>query len=608
MKYLFTIALVVLVAYISIGQQRANVWYFGNNLGIDFSSGKAEIIEDGAIYAEAGCSSICDLEGNLLFYTNGNKVWNKNHDLMLNGDSLNGSQLVNQNSVIVPKPLSDSMYYLFTINDYDSLRGFNYSVVNINKDNGRGKIVEKNISVSKNLLEKIAAIKHCNNEDYWIITHGYSNNFYVYSLSADGFNTDTVKSKIGTAPKADVGYLKVSPAGNKIVLPVNKDSILAEVFEFNNKTGKVFNPIKILAHQQNTYCYGIEFSPEGDFLYLNTGGKKYELFQYDVSVYDEKFINASAIKIASGNNYAMQLAPDKKIYIAKENRSSIGAIKYPSIKGEACEYVENAINFPNGNSLMGLPNFVQTWFYKADFSFKNTCFLDSTVFSFSQNQNYDSIFWNINTNKSSNNINNDPAHISYVFQDTGIYLVGLNAYHCGILEEVVKEVEIFPYPKLNLPADTSICKNCSLSLDAGPAFDSYLWNTGSDNRVLNVFNEGIYYVSVQKNGCLSTDTTYVSEVEPLITFPNAFTPNGDGLNDKFKPLNVENVKDFHLWIHDRRGLIVFDSKDPFAEWDGTFQSQACYSQTYVWNVVFSFIDDKGLVVEKSDRGLVSLIR
>lgn len=589
-------------------QQRANIWYFGNNLGIDFSSGSPEVLENSSMIAEAGCSSICDKNGDLLFYTNGNKVWNKNHDLMLNGDSLNGSQLVNQNSVIVPKPLCDSLYYLFTINDYDSLRGFNYSIININNDNGNGEIVEKNNVVSKNLLEKIAAIKHCNSKDYWIITHGYSNNFYIYLLTEEGFNTDTVKSKVGTAPKLDIGYLKVSPAGNKIVLPVNKDSLLAEVFDFNNKTGKVYNPIKILAHQENTYCYGIEFSPNGDFLYLNTGGKKYELFQYDLKNKDQTSINTSAIKIASGNNYAMQLAPDGKIYIAKENRPSIGVINYPSLKGEDCEYIESAIIFSNGNSLMGLPNFAQTWFYKADFSFKNTCLFDSTEFSFNQNQNYDSLFWYINTNKNSHDINREPSNITYVFEDTGVYLVELDAYHCGILEEVKKEVEIFPYPNLELPPDTGICKNCSVTINAGNYFDSYLWNTGAETNYIVVYDEGLYYVTVEKNGCASTDSIFVREVEPVVSFPNAFTPNGDGLNDKFGLVNTINIRDFHMWIHDRRGMIVYDSHDPFEEWDGSFQSHPCYSQTYVWNVVFSYVDEKGLIIEKSTRGVVSLIR
>ncbi len=589
-------------------QQRANIWYFGNHLGIDFSSGTPQILENSSMLAEAGCSSICDENGDLLFYTNGNKVWNKNHDLMQNGDSLNGSQLVNQNSVIVPKPLCDSLYYLFTINDYDSLRGFNYSVININKDFGRGKIVEKNISVSKNLLEKIAAVNHCNSVDYWVVTHGYSNNFYVYLLSEDGFNTDTVKSKTGTAPKSDIGYLKVSPAGNKIVLPVNKDSILAEIFDFNNKTGKVYNPVKILAHQENTYCYGIEFSPDGDFLYVNTGGKKYELFQYDLKNKDQAGLNASAVKIAGGNNYAMQLAPDGKIYIAKENRPSIAVINYPSRKGEDCEYVESAINFTSGNSLMGLPNFVQTWFYEADFSIKNTCLLDSTVFSFNQNQNYDSLFWKINTNKNSYNINNEPSNITYVFEDAGVYMVELNAYHCGILEEVRKEVEIFPYPNLDLPSDTGICKNCSVTINVGNNYDSYLWNTGAETNYIVVYDEGLYYVTVEKNACASSDSIYVREVEPVVSFPNAFTPNGDGLNDKFGLVNTINIKDFHMWIHDRRGMIVYDSRDPFDEWDGSFQSRPCYSQTYVWNVVYTYKDEKGLIIKKSERGLINLIR
>jgi gliding motility-associated-like protein len=590
------------------GQQRASVWYFGNHAGIDFSSGKAVVLEDGSIFAKAGCSSICNNQGQLLFYTNGNKVWNKNHQLMANGDTLKGSQLVNQNSVIVPKPLCDSLYYLFTINDYDSLRGFNYSIINMNKESGLGKIVEKNIEVTKNLLEKIAAIKHCNNLDYWIITHGYNNNFYVYKLDHNGFCFDTIKSKTGSSPKADIGYLKVSPAGNKIVMPINNDTVLAEVFDFNNKNGKISNPAQILQRNGNTYCYGIEFSPDGNLLYISTGGKKYELIQYQINNNSTEELNNSAVVIAEGNNFALQLAPDGKIYIANENRPTLNSINKPSLVGEACGFEEKSIEFDNGISLMGLPNFVQTWFYQADFDYKNTCLADSTLFSFYQNENYDSILWDIDTQRELEPISLDAPEVSYIFQDTGTYQVELNAWHCGISDIVVKQIRIYPYPIINLPADTGICKNCSLVLDAGAGFDSYLWNTGETNRFLSVFDEGWYYVEVSKNSCFSGDSILVSEVEPIISLPNAFTPNGDGLNDYFKIVNPQKVVGFHMWIHDRRGSIVYDSNNPYQGWDGLSAGKICYGQTYVWYVEYNYFDENNIEINKKQRGLVSIIR
>ena len=144
MKYAFIIGIFISMTINGYGQEQSMVWYFGDKSGLDFSSGTPHILVNDEFRAEAGCASICNNEGNLLFYTNGNKVWNKNHSVMVNGNSLNGSQLVNQNSVIVPLPLSDSLYYLFTINDNDSVRGCNYSIIDMSNDGGLGEIIEKN--------------------------------------------------------------------------------------------------------------------------------------------------------------------------------------------------------------------------------------------------------------------------------------------------------------------------------------------------------------------------------------------------------------------------------------------------------------------------------
>ncbi len=603
--FLFSFFLFSLTAF---PQQRAAVWYFGDGAGLDFKSGKPEVLTNGVLEAEAGCASICDTSGNLLFYTNGKSVWNKEHQIMANGDTLNASQQINQNSVIVPKPKSDSIYYLFTINTFDSLMGLNYSVVNMNQENGLGRMVEKNIPVTKNVLEKIAAIKHCNNEDYWIITHGFSNSFYVYRLSKDGFNPDTIKSKVGTVPRADIGYLKVSPAANKIVLPVNNQEVIAEIFDFNSRSGKISNPIKIIARQENTYCYGLEFSPGGNMLYVSTGGKKYELLQYNLRNETEEGINSSVFQIATGNNFAMQLAPNGKIYVASENRPYLNAVTKPEEVGEGCDYQTEAVVFENAFSRMGLPNFVQSWFYKAAFDFENTCFRDSTQFTFFQFENIDSVFWSFGDLTKQHLSGGDNFSVKHVYPGIGFYTVELQAYHCGALETAAQQIEIFPYPQPDLVADTGICRNCSVVLDAGEGFDTYLWSSGSHQRFATIYGDGNYFVEVGKDGCFSTANILVWEVEPMAKLPNAFTPNGDGLNDEFKILKPENFVDFHLWIYNRRGEIVFDTHDVNQGWDGTYLGERRYAESFVWQMTYSYLNQYGILVNETEKGMVSIIR
>src|SRR5687768_7789384 len=111
------IILPVLFLLFTIGskaQGEANIWYFGYGCGIDFNNGVPVSDSTGDLYAWEGCSSICDAQGNILFYTNGDTVWNRNHLPMPNGTQLYGGESSTQAALIIKKPLSNSIYYIFT--------------------------------------------------------------------------------------------------------------------------------------------------------------------------------------------------------------------------------------------------------------------------------------------------------------------------------------------------------------------------------------------------------------------------------------------------------------------------------------------------------------
>jgi len=586
------------------------VWYFGNHAGVDFNSGEPVVLSNSQMMAEAGCSGICDLQGRLLFYTNGNKVWNKNHQVMVNGDNLNGSQRLNQNSVVVPLPSSTSLYYLFTIVDAGVMNLFQYSVIDMTLNNGQGELTQKNIPIADDVVEKVAAVQHCNGQDYWVITHGNDTAFYSYRVTAAGIDPSPVISASGARPLAPIGYLKVSPAGNKIAMPINDQSrnLLMEVSKFDNRTGDISQPQKIFSNSDNTYCYGVEFSPDGNLLYFSTGGLDYGLWQYDLRSENEQQLNQSAVKIGSGNNYALQLAPDGIIYIASENRPWLNAINQPDFVGDACDYQQKKVEFSGDTSLMGLPNFVQSWFYQPAFEVVSPCAPDSSFFLFHHAESMDSIRWKFGDGSAAQWQNMIDNGVSHGYMHPGLYEVEARAYHCGVEELMNQQVEVFALPESTLVSDTVICPGCTLLLDAGSGFDSYLWNTGSAEQFIDIYVPGTYSVEISLNGCFNTSLVNVLDTKSVIWAPDAFTPNGDGLNDVFVLVSNMQMEEFTLWVVDRGGTIVFISHDINMGWDGQFQGKLLPMQTYVWYAQFSFSGGSGSNVRQSAKGTVLLLR
>jgi gliding motility-associated-like protein len=591
------------ISFHSFSQKQANIWYFGENAGLDFSNGYPEVITNGNMIAEAGCATICDSSGNLLFYTNGLVVWNREHAVMPNGDSIFGYSGFNQNCIIIQKPGNQNIYCLFTIDS----TGLNYSEVDLDLENGLGDITLKNHILGK-VSSKITAVKHCNAKYTWVIVHSKEDNTFEAHLVTDtiGYSYNKVISQVGSTIMADLGYIKVSPAGDKIILPINSSDILLEIFDFNNKTGVVSNPVKIFRNNL-TYCYGSEFSGDSRMLYISTGGIKHEIFQYDLTLKSELEINNSAVVISEGNAYAVQIASDQKIYVARVNEPYIGVINLPGKRGKDCNYEEKKIFLNGRNCMMGLPNFNQSYFYKPAFECQKTCIGDSTLFQFEFLNNTDSVKWNLGEDEPEIVLSEPPFNTSKKYSVPDTYKVTLVAYHCEATDTITKQIQINTNPELELGNDTSILQGSTITLDAGNDMDQYLWSNGSMDQSLTVSAEGFYFVEIDKDNCRSTDSIFINVIPAVIALPNAFSPNGDGLNDVFKAKIVGKINDFHLVIFNRYGQSVFYSEDTEIGWNGRYNGINCPLDTYVWEISFT-VPEAELPVMKKQKGFVHLLR
>ena len=374
MKKIFLLISLLLIQMYVFSQHQADNWFFGNNAGLNFSTGFPVAITTGALSTTEGCSTISDALGNLLFYTNGVSVWNRNNQVMPNGDSLKGDISSTQSALIVPSPGSTDIYYIFTVAAYGGPDGLQYSIVDMTQDSGLGDVTTKNIFIQDSLTEKVAAEQESNGVDYWVVIHQWgTNKFFSYSLTSTGLQAVPVVSSVGMIHSTSqfqntYGQMKFSTCSDKLALAAGyMDTV--QVFDFDNSTGIFSNPITL---PENDHVYGVEFSPDGNLLYVTCYDYGGSLLQYDLTSNDEAIIIASKIIISSLTDLrALQLGPDYKIYVDQSFNpaAQLGVINDPNVAGPFCNWDNTGVNLdPNYQGIIpaiGLPEFVQSFFKAA---------------------------------------------------------------------------------------------------------------------------------------------------------------------------------------------------------------------------------------------------
>ena len=256
-----TLQIFLLLASLNcVGQGQSWYWYFGYGAGVNFPSGGAPVaVTNGQTNTLEGVATISDAAGNLLFYTDGSTVWNKLHAVMCNGTGLLGNGSSTQSGVIVPKPGSPNVYYLFSVALYNG--GFRYSEIDMNLCATNGSVTVKNFFLYQNNSEKCTAVRHCNGTDIWVISHDGATGFRSYLVTAAGVNTTPTVTNVGSNnPSPGIGYLKASFNGAKLAYGVYINGFL-EILDFNNSTGVVSNPITI-NNAAFSQAYGVEFSSD----------------------------------------------------------------------------------------------------------------------------------------------------------------------------------------------------------------------------------------------------------------------------------------------------------------------------------------------------------
>ena len=522
-----------MLSYSVYCQPQINNWFFASGNGLSFSSGNPVYVPGGQIGVQEGASAVSDKSGQLLFYTDGMRVWNRQHILMPNGINLAGwSGSSTQSSLIVPKTKDGLQYYVFTTADEGGTGGLEYSIVDMSLNAGYGDVTTKNVPLVDPSSEKIAAVMHCNKKGYWVITHQYgSDAFYSYYASDTGVNLAPVISHIGSVIPVSygtmAGCLKASPDGKK--LAAANGNLSLELFDFDNKTGIVSNEVNMSPDFPPGLPYGVEFSLSSLKLYVSYIGywdwndyKWYAgVFQFDLSLPSTTDIVNSKVLLSryeQGNELGtLTRGPDGKIYMAQYRKNFLSVINDPEIAGTGCNFIDTAFLLQNEGQY-SLPNFVNNYNFEQDSFAVNPgfCINKPVSFNYTNHGDANSVLWSFD-DPASGTLNTssiyDPSHS---YSKEGTYTVKLIKYgSCGN-DTLAKQIVVGDV-KIDLGNDTTICEKSSIKLDPGTkGSNTYQWSTGATTATYTAIAAGQYWVQVTNNanGCLRRDTINIT-TKPL---------------------------------------------------------------------------------------------
>lgn len=186
---------------------------------------------------------------------------------------------------------------------------------------------------------------------------------------------------------------------------------------------------------------------------------------------------------------------------------------------------------------------------------------------------------------------NDPSFISVTRANDGYYTL-LATDSLGCTDQKAIWLIVSENPVAAFHGSDTLTEAPGYILEAGSGQSSYLWNTGETSESITIDTAGYYWVEmVTHAGCTGKDSVYIlisDEIPPEFMFiPNAFSPNGDGLNDTFKAVSGRELGFFLMQIYNRWGEKLFESSDISIGWDGKKNGSLCPADAYVYKIVYS---------------------
>lgn len=583
----------ILLSTASFAQKEAMHWYFGDQYGINFATNPPTLTHESASHSLYGMAVMSDPQGDLLFYTDGNSVWNSDHKLMPNGTGLKGHQGLGQSAVIVPVGNdTEKQYYIFTSDGgtfnlgFPSDSVFAYSIVDMSLKNGKGDITIKNKILLSPVNESVAAVKHANGIDTWVLTHKLNTDaFYAYLVSACGVSLPVISHEGPVQLEYYQNYLKFSPNGQKASYVFGPGIQKQYVFDFDNASGLVTNALYLDEYSGFISC---SFSPNSRYLYTEGSESIFDVLinlnQYDLLASD---VPASLKTIADTAISGMQLGIDGKLYIASARaKMFIDVLHNPDASLDQANYQREAYIVPGNGGVRGFPNFIESYFAPSytsilpvypEFKANRVCMGDSTVFTTYQTSAVQSFRWDFGEPSSGSKNSSTLANPKHLYQKAGKYKVMCVFQNTVCDDTVMQEIQVDSMPYLSFSnINQTVCNQSVVTLDAGEGYIAYLWQDGSRSQTFSTNNEGTYTVTVT-NAC-GDYTANIDIQKSAYKIPNLFTPNNDGKNDQFEVTSLDEKG--HLSIWNAWGAEVYRNDNYDNSWDASNVGAGIYYYSF----------------------------
>jgi len=200
--------------------------------------------------------------------------------------------------------------------------------------------------------------------------------------------------------------------------------------------------------------------------------------------------------------------------------------------------------------------------------------------------------YNLNWDFGDGTVWNQLGNTSHSYEKSGTYTITLVGDYgvCGIATHT-DSVVVNSFPIVNLGPDTVLCLDgpsitVTDNINQNDPTVKWIWNTGATTPSITIVHPGTYSVTASRNDCATTENVEVNK-DCYTDIPNAFSPNGDGVNDYFYPRQLlsKGVVAFTMTIYDRWGQKIFVTDTPNGRgWDGKFNGKDQPTGVYIYQM------------------------